>query len=97
MAEGSSGFHEKACRGFSLKRSTFFLELDWGLGLAAFPMRSGFHTHSGGGVNGRAVPGGIQGASEGAALLGLKGVIVNFIFFAQQCYSAKLDFEGMRG
>ena len=38
-AVGSGDFHEKACREFSFKRFTFFLQQVWGLGRAAFPIR----------------------------------------------------------
>jgi hypothetical protein len=44
MVVGSSGFHEKACRGLYIKRFTFFSATR--LRLALFPIRSGFHTHS---------------------------------------------------
>lgn len=43
------------------------MDLDWGA--RGVPERSGFHMLSGGGVNGHAVLGGIQGALKRAALL----------------------------
>ena len=67
---GTGAFHEKACREDCFKKVHLFSAAGLGLwGLAAFPDGAGFHTHSGGGVNGRTVQGGIQGARKRAALL----------------------------
>jgi hypothetical protein len=62
---GSSVFHEKACREFSLKRFTFFLSRFGAWDARRSRCGAGFHTHSEWRRQSAVlVQGGIQGARE---------------------------------